>query len=61
MEFAGNRPHRADDSYRNGGSFVDTREKVEAFLPVVERAVGEGLATVERVAVRFYRGQRPGT
>ncbi|HTO92335.1 MAG TPA: hypothetical protein VMJ70_14485 [Candidatus Sulfotelmatobacter sp.] len=40
---------------------MDTREKVEAFLPVVDRAVGEGLATVERVAVRFYRGQRPGT
>ena len=39
---------------------VDTREKVEAFLPVVDAAVGEGLATVERVAVRFYRGERPG-
>jgi len=39
---------------------VDTREKVEAFLPIVDAAVGEGLATVERVAVRFYRGERPG-
>ena len=38
---------------------VDTREKVEAFLPIVDAAVGEGLATVERVAVRFYRGERP--
>jgi len=34
---------------------VDTEEKIEAFLPVVESAVGEGLATVEKVEVRFYR------
>jgi PII-like signaling protein len=34
---------------------VDTREKIEAFLPVVDGAVGEGLATVEKVDVRFYR------
>ena len=39
---------------------VDAREKVEAFLPVVDGAVREGLATVERVQVRFYRsGVRP--
>ena len=35
---------------------VDTREKIEAFLPTVDHAIVEGLATVERVAVRFYRG-----
>src|SRR5947208_6763768 len=35
---------------------VDTREKIEAFLPVVDHAIVEGLATVEKVAVRFYRG-----
>jgi len=34
---------------------VDTEEKIESFLPVIDEAVGEGLATVERVEVRFYR------
>ncbi len=36
---------------------VDAREKIEAFLPVVDRAIGEGLVTLERVQVRFYRGK----
>ena len=35
---------------------VDTIEKIESFLPVVDEAVSEGLATVEKVDVRFYRG-----
>jgi PII-like signaling protein len=40
---------------------VDTIDKIEAFLPEVDAAVGEGLATVERVEVRFYRsGDAPG-
>jgi hypothetical protein len=34
---------------------VDTIEKIEAFLPVVDGAVREGLATLEKVEVRFYR------
>ena len=34
---------------------VDTREKIETFLPTIDHAIGEGLATVERVSVRFYR------
>ena len=34
---------------------VDTPEKIEAFLSVVDGAIEEGLATVERVQVRFYR------
>jgi len=34
---------------------VDSLEKIEAFMPVVDRAVGEGLATLERVRIRFYR------
>ncbi len=38
---------------------VDSRERIEAFMPVVDGAIGEGLATLERVAVRFYRGGRP--
>jgi PII-like signaling protein len=35
---------------------VDLAEKIEAFLPTVDGAIGEGLATVEKVDVRFYRG-----
>lgn len=35
---------------------VDAAEKIEAFLPVIDGAIGEGLATLERVQVRFYRG-----
>jgi hypothetical protein len=38
---------------------VDTEAKIEAFLPLIDDAVGEGLATVERVEVRFYRPGRP--
>ena len=34
---------------------VDTIEKIDAFLPVIDEAVKEGLATVENVDVRFYR------
>jgi hypothetical protein len=34
---------------------VDSSEKIEAFIPVVDHAIGEGLATLERVKVRFYR------
>jgi PII-like signaling protein len=44
---------------------VDAAEKVEAFMPLVDRAIGEGLATLERVTVRFYRAgntpRDPGT
>ena len=35
---------------------VDSLEKIEAFMPTVDRAIDEGLATLERVQVRFYRG-----
>ncbi|MGD9548385.1 MAG: DUF190 domain-containing protein [Candidatus Krumholzibacteriia bacterium] len=34
---------------------VDTTEKIEAFLPLVDRTVMEGLATVEKVRIRLYR------
>ena len=34
---------------------VDTEEKIETFLPLIDGAIGEGLATVENVEVRFYR------
>jgi PII-like signaling protein len=34
---------------------VDTEEKIDAFLPVVDEAVREGLATVKPLDIRFYR------
>jgi uncharacterized protein len=36
---------------------VDTEEKVEAFLRDVEELIPDGLATIENVRIRFYRGQ----
>ena len=40
---------------------VDTAEKIEAFLPLVDSVIDEGLATVEKVEVRFYRSGKPGS
>jgi PII-like signaling protein len=37
---------------------IDTAEKIEAFLPLIDEAVQEGLATIEKVEVRFYRSGR---
>jgi hypothetical protein len=34
---------------------VDTREKLEAFLELIDSAIDEGLATMEKASVRFYR------
>ncbi len=34
---------------------VDTLEKIEAFLPLIDDAIKEGLATLEKVRIRFYR------
>lgn len=34
---------------------VDTIEKIEAFLEVVDSEIREGMATVEKVQIRFYR------
>ena len=34
---------------------VDTEDKIEAFLPAIDEAIGEGLVTLEKVEVRFYR------
>ena len=36
---------------------VDTRERIEAFMPVVDEAIEEGLATLEKVEIRFSRGK----
>ena len=35
---------------------VDTQERIDAFLPVLDEMVGDGLVTVERVHVISYRG-----
>ena len=34
---------------------VDTLEKIDAFMPVIDEAITEGLATLEKVEIRFYR------
>ena len=34
---------------------VDTIQKIEAFLPIIDAAVREGMATLEKVDIRFYR------
>jgi len=36
---------------------VDTREKIDAFLPQIDEMVQEGLVTLEKVQVIKYRGQ----
>jgi uncharacterized protein len=35
---------------------VDTREKIEGFLPELDGLVIEGLVTIERADIRLYRG-----
>jgi len=37
---------------------VDTEDKIERFLPMIDEAISEGLATIERVEVHFYRSGR---
>lgn len=37
---------------------VDTLEKIDAFLPILDEAVHEGMATVEKVNIRFYRANK---
>ena len=37
---------------------VDTLEKIDAFLPVIDGAISDGMATVERVQIRFYRSAK---
>jgi len=34
---------------------VDAEDKIESFLPTIDGAIGEGLATLEKVEVRLYR------
>ena len=37
---------------------VDSREKIDAFLPHIEEMVQEGLVTMEKVQVIKYRGSK---
>lgn len=34
---------------------VDTLDKIEKFIPIIDEAIEEGLATIEKVQIRFYR------
>ena len=36
---------------------VDARDRIESFLPTIDAAIEEGLATLEKVEVRFYRSR----
>lgn len=33
---------------------VDTREKIESFLPIIDKAVTEGLVILQEVEIHFY-------
>ena len=35
---------------------VDTVDKIEKLLPIIDPAIADGLATVEKVEIKFYRG-----
>ena len=37
---------------------VDSREKIEAFLDLIDDDITEGLATLEKVHVRLYRSRK---
>jgi len=34
---------------------VDTDEKIEEFMPLIDEAIKNGLATLEKVRIRIYR------
>jgi uncharacterized protein len=38
---------------------VDSEEKIQSFLPVLDQMVGGGLVTLEKVTVLNYRGSPP--
>ena len=38
---------------------VDTKHKIESFLPIIDNAISEGLATLEKVEIRLYRSGPP--
>ena len=34
---------------------VDTLDKIDNFIPLIDDAIEEGMATIEKVEIRFYR------
>lgn len=34
---------------------IDTLAKIDEFMPIIDEAIKEGIATVEKVNIRFYR------
>ena len=38
---------------------VDTDERIDAILPILDEMVGEGLVTLEKVHIIAYRGTEP--
>jgi PII-like signaling protein len=37
---------------------IDELEKIEAFLPIVDSVITDGMATVEKVHIRLYRSSK---
>ncbi len=37
---------------------VDTPEKIESFLPIIDDVIREGLVTLEKIHIRFYRSSK---
>ena len=57
---AGSRHHtakllRLSSDLPNEIEIVDTDDKIEKFMPFVDEAVKDGLATLEKVRIRLYR------
>ena len=38
---------------------VDTKEKIDGFLKLVDAVIDEGIATLEEVHIHFYRAGKP--
>jgi len=34
---------------------IDTLEKIDHFMPIIDHTITEGLATIEEISIRFYR------
>jgi PII-like signaling protein len=39
---------------------VDTREKLESFLTLIDKEIEEGMATLEEIRIHFYRSGKSG-
>ncbi len=39
---------------------VDTRDKLESFLAVIDKEIEEGMATLEEIKIHFYRSGKSG-